>query len=227
MKVKEKINLNMDGLIKHGPINIVVFGDSVTHGAFDFGEVDFENCYVRKLAKKLNQKSSYIPVNVINAGIGGLTAVRSISRLDGQVLAHNPDLVIVCFGLNDVNLELDVYIGALREIFKKIKEYGADVIFMTPNMLNTYVNDKVPKEYVEYGNTLAEYQNNGRMDGYMKSAVDLAKEMGVIVCDVYSEWKKLSKEQDTTLLLANGLNHPIKEMHDLFADMLFEIIFKD
>lgn len=227
MKVKEKINLNIDGLIEHGPINIVVFGDSITHGAFDFGEVDFENCYVTKLAKKLNRKSNYMPVNVINAGIGGLTAVRSIPRLESQVLVHNPDLVIVCFGLNDVNLELDVYVGALREIFVKIKERGVDVVFMTPNMMNTYVGDKVPSEYVEYGKTLADYQNNGRMDSYMKSAVDLAKEMGVIVCDVYSEWKKLSKEQDTTLLLANGLNHPTREMHDLFADMLFEIIFKD
>ena len=227
MKVKEKINLDMDGLIEHGPINIVILGDSVTHGAFDFGEIDFENCYVRKLAKKLNQKSTYIPVNVINAGIGGITAQRSISRLDSQVLAHNPDLVIVCFGLNDVNLELDAYIGALHKIFARIKEYGAEVIFMTPNMLNTYVGEKVPSEHVEYGKVLADYQNNGRMDLYMQSAVDLASQMGVIVCDVYKEWKKLSKEQDTTLLLANGLNHPTKEMHDLFADMLFEKIFNN
>ena len=227
MKVKEKINLDMNGLIEHGPINIVVLGDSVTHGAFDFGEVDFENCYVRKLAKKLNQKSKYMPINVINAGIGGITAQRSISRLDSQVLVHNPDLVIVCFGLNDVNLELDTYIGALREIFTKIKRQDTDVIFMTPNMLNTYVNDKVPNDHVEYASKLAEYQNNGRMDFYMQSAVDLAKQMQVTVCDVYSEWKKLSKEQDTTLLLANGINHPTKEMHDLFADMLFAKIFTD
>lgn len=227
MKVKEKINLGQDVLIEHGPVTIVVFGDSITHGGFGFDEVDFESCYVRKLAKKINNKSNYMPVNVINAGIGGVTAVRSIPRLESQVLAHNPDLVIVCFGLNDVNLELDVYIGALREIFTRIKERGVDVIFMTPNMMNTYVGDKVPSEYVELGNMLADYQNNGRMDSYMKSAVALAKEMGVTVCDVYSEWKKLSKKQDTTLLLANGLNHPTKEMHELFADMLFETIFKD
>ena len=33
MKIKDKINLDRDGLIKYGPITIVAFGDSVTHGA--------------------------------------------------------------------------------------------------------------------------------------------------------------------------------------------------
>ena len=37
----------------------------------------------------------------------------------------------------------------------------------------------------------------------------------------------MSKTQDTTKLLANYINHPTQEMHELFANMLFEIIFKD
>ena len=49
--------------------------------------------------------------------------------------------------------------------------------------------------------------------------------MGITVCDVYSKWKKLAETTDTTLLLANRINHPTREMHDLFADSLFETIF--
>ena len=30
---------------------------------------------------------------------------------------------------------------------------------------------------------------------------------------------------DTTALLINGMNHPAPEMHKLFADMLFDLIF--
>ena len=59
------------------------------------------------------------------------------------------------------------------------------------------------------------------------SAVDLANTMGVPVCDCYSQWKALSKTQDTTMLLANRINHPTKEMHQLFADSLYAMLFPD
>ena len=39
-------------------------------------------------------------------------------------------------------------------------------------------------------------------------------------------WKELSKTEDTTKLLINRINHPTQEMHKLFADALFETIFK-
>ena len=35
MKIREKILMDREGLEKHGPINIVIFGDSVSHGAFN------------------------------------------------------------------------------------------------------------------------------------------------------------------------------------------------
>ena len=98
MKINEKINMDYDGLVKHGPITIVAFGDSVTHGAVAYGEKNYETVYWNRLRKKILEVRDYVPVNVINAGIGGITAARSLERMDSQVLAHNPDLVIVCFG---------------------------------------------------------------------------------------------------------------------------------
>jgi hypothetical protein len=65
------------------------------------------------------------------------------------------------------------------------------------------------------------------MDEFMSSAVALAEKMDVKVCDCYLKWKELSKTEDTTLLLANRINHPISEMHELFADSLYEIIMSD
>ena len=53
------------------------------------------------------------------------------------------------------------------------------------------------------------------------------EEMGVPVCDCYAEWKKLSETEDMTMLLCNRINHPTKEMHELFARKLFEMIFAD
>ena len=52
--------------------------------------------------------------------------------------------------------------------------------------------------------------------------------MGVPVADCYSEWKKLYESGvHTTMLLANRINHPTREMHGLFADMLFKTILEE
>jgi hypothetical protein len=52
----------------------------------------------------------------------------------------------------------------------------------------------------------------------------MAREMGIPVCDCYAKWKALSQTQDTTMLLANYINHPTKEMHELFAQSLYDMI---
>lgn len=227
MKITEKINMDFDGLVENGPITIVAFGDSVTHGAVASGEINYETVYWERLRQKILDVRKFIPVNVINAGIGGITAKNSLGRMDAQVLAHNPDLIIVCFGLNDINAPLEEYTDSLRIIFEKGKNSGAEVIFMTPNMFNTYVAEDAPKEWFEYAGVAAKMQNEGKMDLYMESAIAVAKEAGVTVCDCYAKWKKLAETEDTTMLLANRINHPTKEMHELFAQSLFETIFGD
>ena len=225
MRIKDKIHLNYDGLVEHGPINIVAFGDSVTHGAVGAGEIDYESVYWNRLRKKILNVRNYVPVNAINAGIGGITASASLARIERDVLSHNPDLIIVCFGLNDVNGSLETYLSSLRTIFEACRGENRDVIFMTPNMLNTRVADDTEEIYMQYAAVTAGYQNGGRMDEYMRNACELAREMGITVCDCYSEWKERSKTEDIMNLLANRINHPIREMHELFAQMLFDLLF--
>ncbi len=226
MKIKDKIMMDLQELYDHGPINVVIFGDSVSHAAFN-GYIDFEHVYWHLLQKKLNAFRTYVPVNMICTAIGGTTAKLSLDRLERQVLVHQPDLVIVCFGLNDVNFALEDYLEPLRAIFRKCKNAGSDVIFMTPNMLNTSVAEDTPEEYYSYAIQTAEMQNSGKMDLYMRSAVEVAREEGVTVCDCYAKWKELAKTQDITMLLANRINHPTPEMHELFANELFNTIMGD
>lgn len=224
VNIREKINFGLEGLKEHGAINIVAFGDSVTHGCFGEGEVDYDAAYWNQFRRRINALRGYMPVNVINAGIGGIDAAGSLYRIDSQVLKHEPDLVIVCFGLNDVNGPLGRYLGALKEIFERCSE-KSEVVFMTPNMFNTSVAEDTPQKHWNYAHKTAEMQNSGRMDLYMSEAVKLAQSMDVLVCDCYSKWKELSETQDVTMLLANRINHPTREMHQLFADMLFETVF--
>ena len=212
------------GLEKNGPVTIVAFGDSVTHGAFAPGEIDYDSVYHRRLARKLSAIRNYVPINVINAGIGGITAKGSLQRMESQVFSHSPDLVIVAFGLNDVNGPLEDYIASLKTVFSACIDRDIECIFLTPNMLNTYVAEDTAEQHIAYAAKTAEYQNGGRMDEYMAAAVALAERLDVPVCDCYAKWKEISKTQDVTMLLANRINHPTPEMHEQFASSLYDMI---
>lgn len=226
MKVKEKLMMDGRGIYENGPINIVIFGDSISQGCID-NYSDYESVYWHRLRRMLNKTRDYVPVNMINVALGGLTAKRALPRLHKHALIHQPDLMIVSFGVNDVNEPLEDYLDALKEIFSDCLAAGCEVVFMTECMMNTYVAPDTAEDLVAYATKTAEMQNSGKVDLYFERAIALAKEMGVAVADCYARWKELSKTQDITLLLANRINHPIPEMHQLFADCLYETIIGD
>lgn len=211
---------------------IAFLGDSVTHGAFECISggsgciFDFAAVYHNRLRLMIAQKYDWIPVSIINAGISGDTAAGGLQRLERDVISHRPDLCVVCYGLNDVNGELDAYTSALRGIFAALKDAGIETLFMTPNMLNTHVTDAVLSELTVYAEVTAGMQNGGKMDTFMQAARDVAFECGVVVADGYRMWKQMQENgMDTSELLANGINHPCREMHGMFAELLFETIF--
>lgn len=229
MKLYERMkSIGYDAHVEKGPINIVAFGDSVTHGCFQHDEFDFEAVYHEKLVRMLRKESPYFPINMINSGIGGITAKDSVKRLQRDVLCYHPDLVIVCFGLNDVNFPIEDYEKGLRDIFAGLLAYGTEVIFMTPNTMNTYINHEVTLPVLlDLAANTAGYQTDGTMDRFMESAVRIAGEFGIPVCDNYAEWKGwMAEGKDTTLLLENGVNHPNRELHTHIAEKLYEMIIR-
>ena len=225
MEVLRKIATN-----KHNPSTTIAFlGDSVTQGCFRT-HCDYDAAYHHVLKKKLEVLCPNSVINIINAGIRGTAAPYGVERLQRDVLSKNPDLCVVCFGLNDVNnLEkgLPMYVDALSKIFERLKEAGCEVIFMTPNMINTYVNPNVLERYLKYAENSMKWQNDGLMDMYMEAGIATAKKYDVPVCDVYSKWKKLHAHGvDIDMLLAEGINHPIREMHELFATSLLDTMME-
>ena len=217
-------------LIKGEKTTIVAFGDSVTRGYFKSGdefhsEMDEGAVYHQILAQKLRYISKSDNLEVINAGIGGQTAGQGLKRFDTDVAAKNPDLCIVCWGLNDSNGVVEHYKNNLKEIFARLKQIDCDIVFMTPNMLNTRVCPETAEVHKEYAAKTAKNQNEGVMDSFMDGARKACAEMGVTVCDCYAKWKKMSEMGvDTTSLLDNYINHPTREMHVFFADCLFDTL---
>ena len=224
-RIQYKINMDRFELMEHGPINILFFGDSITVGGFEGDVADRDAAFPARLVRKIRDMRDAVPINLLNYGVGGFMAYESLPRFLSQALPIEPTLMIICFGLNDINDTKEKFLRSLRTMFAACKEKDIDVIYMTPNMMNTYVAEGTAERHLSYAAKTARVQTDGTMDDYIYSAIELAKEMDVTVCDCYSKWKELSKTVDTTLLLANRINHPTREMHQLFADSLFETIF--
>ena len=169
---------------------------------------------------------------MINAGVSGDTAGHGLERVERDILRHDPDLVVVSFGLNDATMggkeKVDEYANALKGIFEKIQAAGKEVIFMTECMMNTKLSDHITEQTGEAtAKKTMIIQNDGITDLYFDTAKKVCKECGVTVCDCYSKWKKLAENgADTTELLSNKINHPTREMNWLFAVSLFETIME-
>ena len=218
---------------------IAFFGDSVTQGFFElvprndgaFDNVqDLDAVYHTRLAKMFAAIFPTVPINIINAGVAGTDAKFGLERIERDVLSKNPDLTVVCFGLNDCGKEdagKDEYIANLRAIFKKLRDSGSEIIFMTPNMMSSNVSPTIHPSFIELAEKLAKRQNEGVLDRYIDAARALCKEEDVPVCDTYAKWKRMSElGVNTTELLSNKLNHPTREMHNLFAYSLVETIMR-
>lgn len=230
-------NKNKD-LYNAKPVGIAFLGDSVTQGCFELyitGKESFqtvfdsENAYHVKLKKMFANIYPNVAINMINAGISGGNASNGLERLERDVLSYHPDLVVVCFGLNDCSEkpeDLEKYKNALAGIFKKLKEVKTEIIFMTPNMMNTTISCHINNEVIiGLAKRFAHYQNEGILDKFINGAKEVCKIENIPICDCYAKWKKLSMQGvDITDLLSNYLNHPTREMHWLFANMLFNTI---
>ena len=124
-------------------------------------------------------------------------------------------------------MSLDEYVSNMEQIFRTLKDHGIQVIYMTPNMYNTYVHGDVLPNHADMAAVLARVQNENRPDLYYAEAMKKAEEYGCVVVDAYGAWKKLSEYGvDVTELLSNRLNHPTRAMHRLFADLLYEVVVK-
>ena len=171
------------------------------------------------------------PVSVMNAGVNGSSATAGYERLKRDVLAFSPDLLVVCFGLNDSNKELEgleTYKASLRNIFTTAKEAGIETIFMTPNMCTDRIDYSIKEKEIHKAAARVEKTvKEGWLDKYIEEAKKVCEEENILVCDCYGMWKRLADSGvDITSILSNKLNHPRKEMHWMFAYELVKTMFK-
>lgn len=216
-------------------VTVAFLGDSVTEGCFELirkenGQIDIvrdpDSAYPSLLKQKLEAELPGLRVKVVNAGRSGDSSADGLARVTKDVVSASPDLSVVCFGLNDAcSRQPEKYAQNMDGIFTALQEAKIPVIFMTPNRMNAYVHKEELTELLITAEDCSACQNSGEMDALIRRGIETAREHGIPVCDCYAVWNQMEKSGiDTSALLCNHINHPSRQLHRLFSEMLFPFV---
>jgi lysophospholipase L1-like esterase len=212
------------------PFTIVAFGDSTTAP-----REGLLKPYSQVLADELPRPG--VPATVINAGVPGNTTAQAMARLESDVLTHEPDLVIIQFGINDGMIDVwkdppatvsrvskSDFEHNLRAMIKRIRETHGHVILMTPNPLCW-----VPFLKQLYGKPPYRPDDPQGLTfilaDYAQIVRDVAKAENLPLVDVYQAFEAYGQQPGHRLehLLPDGV-HPNDAGHRLVGDLLIETI---
>src|SRR6476646_9510086 len=156
---------------------IVFLGDSITAGGVS------PKGYVTVIKNKLNEKHKELGIAVIGAGISGNKVPDLQKRLEKDVLAKKPTLVVIYIGINDVwhgekdparGTPKDKYEAGLKEIIGRIKDAGARVVLCTPTVIGEKKANKL----------------DAQLDEYADVSRKVAKETGARLCDLRQPFRE-------------------------------------
>ncbi|MDY3563495.1 SGNH/GDSL hydrolase family protein [Gemmata sp. JC673] len=152
---------------------IVFLGDSITQAGVG------PKGYVTVVKGALHEAHKDLGIEVIGAGISGNKVSDLQRRLEKDVLAKKPTLVVIYIGINDVwhgekdparGTPKDKFEAGLKEIIGKIKDGGARVVLCTPTVIG---------EKKAGANKL-----DAQLDEYADVSRKVAKETGSQLCDL-------------------------------------------
>src|SRR5688500_2927958 len=151
---------------------VVFFGDSITQAGVN------ATGYITKMKNALAEKNLSSQYELIGAGIGGNKVYDLYLRMENDVLAKSPDIVVIFIGINDVwhksssgtGTDADKFEKFYTAIINKLKEKNAKIILCTPPAIG---------ERTDYTNP-----QDGDLNRYSQIIRDLAKKNNVPVCDL-------------------------------------------
>lgn len=150
------------------PTRVVFFGDSITQAGVNPGG------YIDRLKKMLPAEQ----FELMGAGIGGNKIYDLFLRMDDDVLAKQPDVVIVWVGVNDVwhkasfgtGTDPDKFVKFYEAVVKKLQAANAKVMLCTPAAIG---------EKTDFSN-----QQDGDLNQYSQLIRDLAKRQNIPLIDL-------------------------------------------
>ena len=141
--------------------------------------------------------SDLLGIEVINAGVGGNMTSHGKARFQKDVLDKNPDVVLLCFGMNDQACSLpsgqswtsiETYRIDMSYFITELQKIGCDVILITPNPVCDETGYYVPPAEGTYT-----YNYEGSLDKFCTVMRELAVEYGCTLVDMNQESKKVKE----------------------------------
>lgn len=116
--------LTLLSLTKQKARRVIFFGDSITQAGVNTGG------YITRIKEYFDKQQTKGQYELIGAGIGGNKVYDLYLRLEEDVLAKNPDLVVIYVGVNDVwhkassgtGTDADKFQKFYTAIIKKLQE---------------------------------------------------------------------------------------------------------
>ncbi|MGN0674231.1 MAG: SGNH/GDSL hydrolase family protein [Oscillospiraceae bacterium] len=106
-------------------VTVGVIGGSITQGS---SASSTSNCYASLFYNWWLEKFPDGNIEFVNAGIGGTNSYLGVHRVDDQLLAYSPDVVIVEFSVNDTDKTMNKY--SYDSLVRKILSYESNPAVM-------------------------------------------------------------------------------------------------
>lgn len=127
---------------------IVFFGDSITQAGVNKGG------YIDRIQTFINQRSLQEKYEIAGAGIGGNKVYDLYLRMEDDVLAKDPQTVVIYVGINDVwhktshgtGTDIDKYEKFYIAIIKKLQAKNIKVAVCTPSVIGEKKNNANPQD---------------------------------------------------------------------------------
>jgi lysophospholipase L1-like esterase len=134
-------------------LTIVALGSSSTYGTGASGEAA---TYPRRLEIELGRMFPGVRLQVVNKGVPGEIAADMLARLDRDVFALKPDLVVWQTGTNDAlrDIPVDRFAHQTVDGIARLRKAGIDVILMEPQYSPKLVMRPHYADYIEVLRTI-------------------------------------------------------------------------
>ena len=208
---RDALPVTIQKLIDHQDVSIVLLGDSISTGcnASGWGKgAPYQPAYQDLLLLQLKEQYQ-TKVTMTNLSVSGTSTPWGITMID-QVVTHEPDLVILAFGMND-------------SAGRSAEEYGKSIASMIAK-----TRMQLPRcEFILIASMLGNRDwVTLKHDVFPKYRDELAslRQPGVAVADMTSVWEEFLKRKKDCDLTGNGVNHPNDFGHRVYAQVLLSLL---
>jgi isoamyl acetate esterase len=200
------------------PLKVVFFGDSITEAGVKTGG------YIDRMKTMLDKNGIKDNYQLIGAGVSGNKVYDLFLRLEDDVLAQNPDVVVIWVGVNDVwhkrtfgtGTDADKFEKFYVALIRKLQSLNIKVIVATPAAIG---------EKTDFTNEL-----DGDLNKYSQILRDIAAKYDCPVADLRKEFLKynLEKNKDNkeSGILTTDRVHLNDVGNQFVADILYKLIVK-